>query len=116
MLIIHCLFDGCKSVFQTFLSNKPIHISSMEEGDGRLFIFYYSNYEHRYISFFLSLPSLKNEVSPSYPKIYCCSFCGKFSISLKVCSVCFCEAYCNLECQEANWNNHKKMCHPHSVK
>ncbi|KAK8180734.1 hypothetical protein BC567DRAFT_150537, partial [Phyllosticta citribraziliensis] len=39
-----------------------------------------------------------------------CGNCSKTSTSLKRCSKCQTERYCNRDCQKAHWKTHKKVC------
>eukprot|EP00956_Cyclotella_meneghiniana_P021794 scaffold40235_cov49-Cyclotella_meneghiniana.AAC.1 len=40
----------------------------------------------------------------------CCAACGNADTDLKACGSCRSVKYCNVDCQKANWQAHKKAC------
>ena len=58
-----------------------------------------------------------NETEPTAksgttPPTKMCSSCGKKSNTLKKCMACKCVWYCDKECQNKHWKEHKKECKP----
>ena len=58
-----------------------------------------------------------NETEPTAksgttPPTKMCSSCGKKSNTLKKCMACKCVWYCDKECQNKHWKEHKKECRP----
>ena len=53
-------------------------------------------------------------VSKSYTATRCFNHCGRNSSigELKKCSRCACAWYCSVECQKADWKEHKTRCQP----
>lgn len=45
-----------------------------------------------------------------------CTFCQKVSRKLSLCSRCRSAVYCDVECQRANWNDHRQFCDSHQIK
>jgi tetratricopeptide (TPR) repeat protein len=42
-------------------------------------------------------------------KVNICTFCKKFQYKMMKCSICY-EPYCSKDCQNSDWNQHKKVC------
>jgi len=45
-------------------------------------------------------------------RLLTCAQCGKMDDNNKLCGKCKNVKYCNVECQNANWKDHKKLCVP----
>ncbi|KZS94174.1 hypothetical protein SISNIDRAFT_453899 [Sistotremastrum niveocremeum HHB9708] len=43
-------------------------------------------------------------------KLYCCSWCGNTTATLKKCSRCGTTRYCDAKCQKMGWSEHKSAC------
>jgi hypothetical protein len=42
--------------------------------------------------------------------VYACAHCGEQEAVLRLCGNCRSVVYCDVECQRANWREHKKFC------
>jgi len=65
-----------------------------------------------------SVEGKDNETEPTSksgtttPTKLLCSACGKKSNTLKNCTACECVWYCDKDCQNKHWKEHKKECRP----
>ena len=57
-------------------------------------------------------PEAKNEDDTNGTPTKLCSKCGKESDTLKKCTACKCVWYCDKECQNRHWKEHKTECKP----
>jgi len=57
-------------------------------------------------------PETKNEDDTNGTPTKLCSKCGKESDTLKKCRDCKCVSYCDKDCQNRHWKEHKKECKP----